>query len=187
MKSRISTFCAVASLLCLPCLSSCWVNHARVYEHAFEYDGVLVDAPTVHYMHGGKPYRRGTRVRVQWTRESSWSSFGENIVGPSRWERTMIPGSESATLCRELVRRKNGMGFHPDSEWQEATFSMTHARRDPADNTPHMVRNRELTTNPDSRHITWRGLYALPTAAALFVVETPVNLVTSVYQLLKYL
>ena len=64
-----------------------------MYEHAFEYDGVLVDEPTVHYMHGGKPYRRGTRVRVQWTRESSWSSFAENIVGPSRWERTMIPGS----------------------------------------------------------------------------------------------
>lgn len=187
MKSRISTLCAVVSLLCLPCLSSCLVNHARVYEHAFEYDGVLVDKPMVHYMHGGKPYRRGTRVRVQWTRKSSWSSFGENIVGPSCWERTVIPGSESTTLCCELVRGKNGMGYAPDAEWQEATFPMELARRDPVGTTPHMVITRELDTCTDSRHITWRGLYALPTAAALFVVETPINLVSSVYHLIKYL
>ncbi len=176
---------SVLVVLCMLCLSSCMVNHARVYEQAFEYDGVLVEEPTMHYMHGGKPYRRGTRVRTQWTRDSSWASFAENIVGPSRWELTMIPGSESVTLCRELVRGENGLVYHPDSEWQEATFSMPQALRDPADNSPHRVRAHELTTCADSQHLTWRGLYALPAAVALFVVETPVNLVSSVYHLLK--
>ena len=85
-------------------LSSCYVNHARVYEHAIEYEGIIVEEPTVHYKHEGKLYRRGTRVSVQLTRNSSWMSFKENIVGPSAWKHTKIAGSESAILCREIVR-----------------------------------------------------------------------------------
>ena len=100
--------CCVINLLCVLSLSSCWVNNERVFEHAIEYDGVLVEDPTVHYMHEGKPYRRGVRVNWQWTRDSSWSSFGENIIGPSHWKRTAVPGSESAVYCRELVK---GVGY----------------------------------------------------------------------------
>ena len=177
----------VINLLCVLSLSSCWVNHERVFEHAIEYDGVLVEDPTVHYMHEGKPYRRGVRVNWRWTRDSSWSSFGENIIGPSYWKRTAVPGSESAVYCRELVKGEYGMRYHPDSAWQEATFPMNRARKDPLIGKSYAVNNREIDDSFEaSAHLTWRGLYALPTAAVLFVVETPVNLVTSVYYLIKY-
>ncbi len=173
-------------LIIVPCLSSCWVNHARVYEHAFEHDGVLVDEPTVHYMHEGKPYRRGVHVNWQWTRDSSWSSFKENIVGPARWNRTVVPGSESAVCYRELEKGEYGMHYHPDSAWQEANFPMNHARKDPVVGKSYAINNIEVDVFADSAHLTWRGLYALPTAAVLFVAETPVNLVTSVFYLIKY-
>lgn len=186
MKTPAPIFCIIINLLCVLCLSSCWINHERVFAHAIEYDGVLVEEPTVYYMHDGKPYRRGVRVNWQWTRDSSWSSFQENIVGPTHWKRTAVPGSESAVYCRELVKREYGMRYHPDSAWQEATFPMNRARKDPLIGKPYAVNNREIDAFDDSAHLTWRGLYALPAAAVLFVAETPVNLVTSVYYLIKY-
>lgn len=183
MKIRDISLFVFLSLFSMLLLSSCYVNHARVYEHAIEYEGIIVEEPTVHYKHEGKLYRRGTRVSVQLTRNSSWMSFQENIVGPSAWKPTKIAGSESAILCRELVRGKNGMEYRPDSQWQESSFPMTYGHKDPVGSKRQAV----LITDYDSRRLTWRGIYALPAAAVLLVVETPYNLVSSVYYLVKYM
>ena len=183
MKIRDISLFVFLSLFSMLLLSSCYINHARVYEQAIEYEGIIVEEPMVHYKHEGKPYRRGTRVSVQLTRNRSWMSFKETIVGPSAWDPTKRPGSESAILCRELVRGKNGMEYHPDSQWQEPSFPMTYGHKDPVGSKSQPV----LITDYDSRHLTWRGIYAVPAAAVLLVVETPFNLLSSVYHLIKYL
>ncbi len=174
---RLSNLYSLLAALCVLGLSSCLVNHARVYEHAFECDGVQVDAPDTAYRHKGKEYLKGTRIGVRLTRNSSYQSFAEVIVGPARWEYSKIPGTEGEVVYRELALEKKWQTFREGSTWQVLDIS---------ESLGHKIPDATAAATPDiygmteTRHLTWRGVYALPAAAALLAVELPYNVVSSI-------
>ncbi len=51
LSFKLQALLLLASMLLL---SSCMVNHARIYEHAIEYDAVKVENPRTCYRHAGK-------------------------------------------------------------------------------------------------------------------------------------
>ncbi len=156
-------------------LSSCLVNHARMYEHAFECDGVLVEEPDKAYSHEGKAYLKGTRINVRLTRDSSYQSFGEIVTGPGRWEYSKIPGTVGKVVYRELTSKENRTEFRRGSTWRELDIPNPEGKKIPA--ISHATESG-IYTMRDTRHLTWRGVYALPAAAALLTVELPYNIVS---------
>lgn len=174
MKRHPSYLLMLAGIAALG-LSSCLVSHARLYEYAFECDGVQVEEPDTAYHHEGKAYLKGTRINVRLTRDSSYQSFGEIVVGPGRWEYSKIPGTVGKVVYRELDSEENGTKFRSGSIWQELDIQEPQGYKIPGISS---VTEPDIYTMRDTRHLTWRGIYALPAAAALLAIELPYNIVS---------
>lgn len=155
-------------------LSSCMVSHQIFYERAFEYDGISVTEPTTCYHHGGKLYVKGQRSAMRFTRSSPWLSLKEAIIGPSHCMLTSIKGSEyGPMLCHEVDYASDNfpqLFLSSDGSWQE--LHLPQARQQQV-----RVGVSECHPDYDSRHMTWRAIYALPTAAvAAVAVDLPLTL-----------
>lgn len=181
------------SLLCSVLLSSCMVNHARLYEHAMVCDGVEVPQPRTYLRSGGKCYVQGQRVQLRYVRPGSWVSFGEVIVSPSKWHLSIVPGSRGETVYREVVvtpvTHYEGEDDHPvlyrsgEIEFKEGSTWQAEA---PARATQHTAMYGCIGTAGDnstafdddqaSRRMTWRGVYALPAAAVALPVDAAATL-----------
>ncbi len=86
-----------------------------------------------------------------------------------------IPGTEGEIVYRELEADDDGKyDFKEGSTWQVQPgkkFAICKGKE-----TNYLC----TTTECGSRRLTWRGVYALPAAAACFAVEAPFNVVSSV-------
>ena len=177
-------------------LSSCMVNHARLYEHAMVCDGVEVPQPRTYLRSGGKCYVQGQRVQLRYVRPGSWVSFSEAIVSPSKWKLSIVPGSRGETVYREVVVTPvalyEGEDDHPvlyrsgEIEFKEGS---TWQAKAPVRATQHTALYGCIGTAGDnstafdddqaSRRMTWRGFYALPAAAVALPVDAAVTLGSS--------
>ncbi|MBE6416531.1 MAG: hypothetical protein E7032_08385 [Akkermansiaceae bacterium] len=187
LSFKLQALLLLASMLLL---SSCMVNHARIYEHAIEYEAVKVENPHTCYRHAGKLYLCGRQAKAHDTRNSGHMGFKEAIVGPSRWETTMVPGTESQPVFREVEIDGKEIVFKSGSTWQTGIIPRTSPRT--VKYAPSRIRHfRELDYTRDymlwhdneSRHMTWRGLYAVPASVAVFAIECPYNIISSVFYL----
>jgi hypothetical protein len=162
-------------LLLFACLSltSCMRTYQRCYEHAFATDGVYC-APDAVYHSNGKKYARGQRARLRNVRYRSWENFYEWYYHKG-WEMHPISGTEGETVYHELKEDAKGrLTFADNAEW----ISTPAGNLTPLQNKT-LHQNVYISDATADRHLTWRGLYALPASAACFAVEAPLN-VTSV-------
>lgn len=149
LSFKLQALLLLASMLLL---SSCMVNHARIYEHAIKYDAVKVENPRTCYRHAGKLYLCGRQVKAHETRNSGHMGFKEAIVGPSRWETTMVPGTESQPVFREVEIDEKAIVFKSGSTLAD--------REHPPGLAPHrQIRPQPHQTLPRVR--LHQGLYAL--------------------------
>lgn len=174
MKAHHTHKALLLFCLCMAVISlaSCMRTYKRCYEHAFATDGVYCEENAV-YRIGGKEYAKGQQTALRNVRYRSWENFYEwyHIAG---WEMKPIPGTEGDIVYREVRADSDGkMEFTPQSKW--VTLQPNQATHLKNKNLRHTV----SIENPyRDRHLTWRGVYALPAAAACFAVEAPFNVVS---------
>lgn len=145
-------------LLCSVLLSSCMVNHARLYEHAMVCNAVEVPQPRVYLRSGGKCYVQGQRVQLRYVRPNSWIGFDEVIVTPSKWKLDIVPGSRGETVYREVVVSPvtlyEGEDDHPvlyrsgEIEFKEGSTWQTAPRPEPHTTRPGMAASALRTAEP---------------------------------------
>lgn len=176
LRSRLPMMICFILLCCG--LSSCMLTHQRCYEHAFATDGVYCADDAV-YRSGGKEYAKGNRVQLRNVRYRSWESFAEAYY-QAGWKMEPISGTEGEVVYHEVVADANGaMRFKNDAKW--ISLSDKDVKRCPE---KKIARNVELSDAEDARRLTWRGIYAMPLAAACFAVEVPFNVVSVTLYLL---
>ena len=164
-KAVVSILLLVASLS----LTSCMRTYQRCYEHAFATDGVYC-APDAVYRSAGKKYAKGQRTQLRNVRYRSWENFHEWYYHKG-WEMQPISGTEGDIVYHELKADSKGrLQFADNTEW----ISAPDGRLTPLQN--KMLRqNVYISDETTDRHLTWRGLYALPASAVCFAVEAPLN------------
>lgn len=103
-------------------------------------------------------------------RYRSWENFYEWYYHKG-WEMQPISGTEGDIVYHELKEDSEGrLLFADNTEW----ISAPDGRLTPLQN--KMLRqNVYISDETADRHLTWRGLYALPASAVSFAVEAPLN------------
>ncbi len=163
---------AVASILLLVAslsLTSCMRTYQRCYEHAFATDGVYC-TPDAVYHSAGKNYAKGQRTQLRNVRYRSWENFYE-WYHHKGWEMQPISGTEGEIVYHELKEDSEGrLQFADNTEW----ISAPNGNLTPLQNRT-LRQNVYISDETTDRHLTWRGLYALPASAACFAIEAPLN------------
>ena len=151
-------------------LTSCMRTYQRCYEHAFATDGVYCANDSV-YQGNGKMYAKGQRAQLRNVRYRSWENFYEWYYHKG-WEMHPIPGTEGETVYHELKEDSKGrLTFADSAEWISTPDGKLTQQQN-----KELHQNAYVSAPTEDRHLTWRGLYALPASAACFAVEAPLNI-----------